>query len=70
MFELIFVNIRTGQVKWAVQTRVIIYITLSEVSYITLEGRATSCAFPRAERLEVNRVESIGTTITTESQSS
>lgn len=55
MFDLIFIDEETGQVKWAVQTRLVNYITLSEVGYTTLQGRRTSCAFPKTERLEIVR---------------
>lgn len=57
MFELIFVDRTTGQVNWAVRTRNIRYITLSEVGYYTSDGRPTSTSFTHTENLEVNRVE-------------
>lgn len=57
MFELVFVNRRTGKVVYAVTevTRVR-YITSSEVGYDT-NYRSGSVSFPRGEKLEVNRID-------------
>jgi len=55
MFEIVFIDRKTGEVKYAVLTRVVRYITASEVGYYTLDGRSTSISFPHTEKLEIDR---------------
>ncbi len=56
-FEIAFVDIESGRVNYAIQTRFVRYITISEVGYYTLKGEPSSCSFTRTEKLEVLRVE-------------
>jgi hypothetical protein len=54
-FDVIFVDKETGRVNYAVQTRFVLYVTMSEVGYVTLDGRKSSCSFTHAETLEIVR---------------
>jgi hypothetical protein len=54
-FDVIFADKKTGRVNYAVQTRFVLYVTMSEVGYVTLDGRKTSCPFTQTEKLEIVR---------------
>jgi hypothetical protein len=56
IFEIAFIDRKTGEVNHAIRTPMIRYITPSEVGYFTIDGRRTSCSFTQIEKLEVNRV--------------
>lgn len=56
IFEIAFIDRRTGEVNHAIRTPMVRYITPSEVGYFTIDGRRTSCSFTQIEKLEVNRV--------------
>lgn len=56
MLELIFVDRKTGEVKYAVNNVTLVtYITPSEVGYSS-KGRTSSISFPLTEKLEVERM--------------
>lgn len=58
LFELVFVEIKTGKVSYAItKVRMIRYVTPSEVGFTDQTGRNRSTSFPLTERLEVNRIE-------------
>lgn len=58
MFELIFINRKTGLVNYAVtDVTMVRHITPSEVSFTERGGRIRSCSFPRTEKLEVERID-------------
>jgi hypothetical protein len=54
-FDVIFIDKETDRVNYAVQTRLVNYVTMSEVGYTTLDGRKSSIAFPQTEKLEIVR---------------
>jgi hypothetical protein len=56
MFELIFIDRKTGQVNYAIaDVAYVRYITPSEVGF-DKEDRSGSASFPQTEKLEVERV--------------
>lgn len=58
MFEIRFVDRKTGRVNYAVTgVTMIRHITASEVGYTYKEGRNSSSSFPHTEDLEIERTE-------------
>jgi hypothetical protein len=58
MFELVFVDRKTGLVKYAItDVATIRYVTPSEVGFVAKRGTNHSCPFPYSEKLEINRLE-------------
>jgi hypothetical protein len=57
MFEIVFIDVDTGVVNWAV-TNVfrIFYISTDEVCYYTNEYERRVVPFKRTERVEVHRI--------------
>lgn len=54
MMEILFINIETGRVAFAItDISIIRYITPSEIGFTYANGRNGSCAFTHAEKLEV-----------------
>lgn len=54
MLEILFVDKKTGHVNYGVtDVMVVRYISASEIGFTYHNGRHSSCAFTRAERIEV-----------------
>lgn len=58
MFELIFVERKTGNVVYAInEVTLVRYVTPSEVGFVDKMGHIRSASFPHSENLEIKRMD-------------